>query len=171
MKSLRTLALSALLSVGAFSAVLYTACNKDECKDVVCLNGGTCVSGTCSCKTGFEGSDCSTVVATKFVNAGGWRTTTEVCTVSGSNAQYDITVVVSGTDLTQLIINNLYDDGRNTTATITGSNSFVINSQSFGSSGTITGSGTLNGNQLTISYAVSVGAATDACNNVVFNKL
>jgi hypothetical protein len=35
------------------------ACTKkDPCEGVSCLNGGTCVDGTCNCTTGYEGSLC-----------------------------------------------------------------------------------------------------------------
>lgn len=35
------------------------ACN-DECDDVNCSNGGTCVEGTCACLDGFSGTNCET---------------------------------------------------------------------------------------------------------------
>jgi len=37
-------------------AIALFAC--DECKDVSCLNGGTCNEGDCTCPTGFSGSNC-----------------------------------------------------------------------------------------------------------------
>lgn len=36
------------------------SCKKDPCEDKLCLNGGTCVDGTCDCAEGYTGSDCST---------------------------------------------------------------------------------------------------------------
>lgn len=66
MKSIRNIAFSSLIALGAFGTVTYTACNKDECKDVVCQNGGTCVSGNCSCTVGYEGTNCETQVRTKY---------------------------------------------------------------------------------------------------------
>lgn len=68
MKSIRNIALSALLTVGAFSTVVYTSCNKDACKDVVCKNGGTCVSGTCSCPFAYSGTNCETEVRSTYYN-------------------------------------------------------------------------------------------------------
>lgn len=70
MKSIRNIAFSVLLTLGAFSAVTYTSCNKDECKDVVCQNGGTCndTDGSCVCTTGYEGTNCETAVRTKYFN-------------------------------------------------------------------------------------------------------
>jgi hypothetical protein len=66
MKRMKTIAASLLLTLGAFSAITYTACNKDECKSVDCGANGTCISGTCSCTTGYEGSNCQTESRAKF---------------------------------------------------------------------------------------------------------
>jgi len=33
-----------------------------SCATVVCQNGGTCVSGTCDCPSGYTGTNCQTVV-------------------------------------------------------------------------------------------------------------
>ena len=30
----------------------------DPCRDVVCLNGGTCSNGLCACESGYTGSQC-----------------------------------------------------------------------------------------------------------------
>ena len=92
MNSIKNIALSAFLTIGAFGAVTYTACNKDECKDVVCLNGGTCVGGTCTgCYVGFSGSRCeieSSDKRDKFVRT--WSVTD--ITPSGSNLIYSMSV-------------------------------------------------------------------------------
>ena len=68
MKSIRNIAFSALLALGAFTTVTYTACNPDECKDVTCSNNGTCVDGTCKCPNYYEGTTCQTEVRTKYYN-------------------------------------------------------------------------------------------------------
>lgn len=68
MKSIRNVAFSALLTLGAFGTVFYTSCTKDACKDVVCKNGGTCVNGTCSCPFAFTGTNCETEVRSTFYN-------------------------------------------------------------------------------------------------------
>jgi len=68
MKSIRNIAFSALLTIGAFTAITYTSCNKDECKDVVCNNGGSCDNGTCVCPTGYTGSSCDNEVRASYYN-------------------------------------------------------------------------------------------------------
>lgn len=59
----------ALMMLGG--VVAFQGC-KDECKDVTCLNGGTCdkETGECICTTGYEGTDCGTALNRKFV--GSW---------------------------------------------------------------------------------------------------
>ena len=68
MKSIRLIALSALLTIGSFCAVTYTSCTKDECKSVTCLNGGTCSGGSCTCKSGIGGNSCETVYRNLYAN-------------------------------------------------------------------------------------------------------
>ncbi len=58
MKTLRYLLISSLFTLGLFSIVTYTACNKDLCKNTVCLNGGSCLDGKCTCPPGVEGVRC-----------------------------------------------------------------------------------------------------------------
>ncbi len=68
MKSIRNIAFSALLTMGALSAVTYTACNKDACKDVVCQNGGVCNDGNCSCTFAYTGTKCESEVRASYYN-------------------------------------------------------------------------------------------------------
>ena len=41
-----------------FLALTFNACQKDPCSNVACLNGGTCISGTCDCPSGYSGLNC-----------------------------------------------------------------------------------------------------------------
>jgi hypothetical protein len=174
MNKIKNIVFSALLTIGAFVAVTFNSCKSDDspvdpCAAVVCQNGGACSNGSCSCPVGYEGTLCETPSVTKFIRT--WRTATEACTVSGSNAQYDITITSSSTSAATLLISNVYGSGRTVTATLTNANAFTIASQPFGSSGTISGTGSIANGQLTISYSVSVGGINDVCNNVVFTAL
>ena len=58
MRNIKNIALSALLTVGSFSLVTYTACREDNCKDVHCENGSTCFEGDCVCLLGYIGDRC-----------------------------------------------------------------------------------------------------------------
>ena len=64
MKQIKPVILSILMTLGAFSLIIYSSCKKDACKGVVCKNKGTCSGGNCSCPTGFSGNRCelSTIV-------------------------------------------------------------------------------------------------------------
>ncbi len=159
MKLIRHIALTTMLTIGAFSAITYTSCNKDNCKDVVCQNGGTCNStdGSCSCATGYEGTTCGTLSRDKFV---GVYTGTETCTVGSDN--YTLTLTANS-DAIKLTLTNLYNEGFTATCTMTGTNTF-----SFTGSNTTTttvdysGTGTLTDNTITIAYTIS-GATTNTC--------
>lgn len=99
MKSVKHIALSALLTVGAFGTVLYTSCTKDECKDVVCQNGGTCSEGKCTCPTGVGGTNCGTIFRTTYANTYvGNGVDNEGDTYTNWRAKFTAT----GTDLTKM---------------------------------------------------------------------
>ncbi|MCB9045759.1 MAG: calcium-binding EGF-like domain-containing protein [Chitinophagales bacterium] len=59
MKLLKNFIFPGLLTLFAFSLVLYASCN-NKCKDITCQNGGTCENGSCKCPTGYEGEFCET---------------------------------------------------------------------------------------------------------------
>ena len=66
MKSIRLVALSALMTVGTFAAIVYSSCTKDACKGVTCQNNGTCSGGACKCPSGVGGANCETVYRTLY---------------------------------------------------------------------------------------------------------
>ncbi len=69
MKNLKSILLASILTVGAFTATIFTSCNPDACKDVVCANGGTCTDGNCACPAGYEGTTCNTRTITKYLGS------------------------------------------------------------------------------------------------------
>ncbi len=155
MKSIKQIALSTFLTVSAFSAVLYTSCSKDECKDVVCQNGGTCNAGACVCLTGYEGTNCETKSRDKFV---GVYTGSEICTTGTDN--YTITLAANS-DALKLTMTNLYNDNYTATCSMVATDSFSF----AGSQGTVnfTGTGRLVTNTLTVRYTVTDGTNTNSC--------
>ncbi|HRO43299.1 MAG TPA: hypothetical protein PL009_10735 [Flavipsychrobacter sp.] len=59
--------ISAFAFFGISTTVLVTSCEQDSCIDLKCRNGGACVEGFCRCPAGYEGTECETQEATKFV--------------------------------------------------------------------------------------------------------
>jgi hypothetical protein len=161
MKQFKQIALTALLSISAFGAVVYTSCNKDECKDVVCQNGGTCSGGTCTCATGYEGTNCEIKSRDKFV---GTYTGTETCTLGNDN--YSV-IVSTNSDAIKLTMTGLYNDPSapyTAICTMTSATAFTFSGSSSASTGIVfTGTGTLATNTLTIAYTVTNGTTTNSC--------
>jgi hypothetical protein len=128
MKSFKQIALSAFITISAFGAVLYTSCNKDECKDVVCQNGGTCSGGTCTCATGYEGNNCETKSNAKFVKT--W-------TASDKEASTTVTLptytsgIIAGTGVTEIKISKFSDAyfTNDVTATVSGNVASIASQQ------------------------------------------
>ena len=153
MKSIRNVAFSALLSLSAFSLVTYTACNKDECKDVVCQNGGTCVTGTCNCATGYEGANCETAVRAKFI-----KTWTAVDKDPADTYTYSA-IITEGAGITEINISKFSDDyfAASVKATVSG-NTITIAEQAPDNDGyKVKGTGTYNSadKKITWSYTIT----------------
>ncbi|MBS1773217.1 MAG: calcium-binding EGF-like domain-containing protein [Bacteroidetes bacterium] len=161
MKLIRNIALSVMLTIGAFSAVTYMACNKDACKNVVCNNGGTCVNGTCSCPTGFYGATCDSLVRNKFL--GSWSGA-DVC----GSGTYNIALTIgSSSGAINALVNNPGGFGGTVqiTGTVTSSNALSFTNASVGGGRTLTGTMTFNGNNMTFAYTVTPAVGVvDNCN-------
>ena len=76
-----TVTLTATNSAGNNQIQQTVTIGNDPCAGVVCLNGGTCVNGSCNCLTGYTGSNCGTevtpssmritkITVTDFINDG-----------------------------------------------------------------------------------------------------
>jgi hypothetical protein len=161
MKSIKNIALSAMLTFGAFAAVTYTACTKDDCKDVVCNNGGTCSGGSCVCPTGYEGTNCDTK---SFL--GSWKGS-DVCS-SGTYNNITIEVNTATTAPNDVIVTNPGGFGASVTVTgtmSTDAKTITISSQSVGGGRTLSGTMTLTSpTTFTFSYTASDATTNDVCN-------
>lgn len=84
----KRIAITASVVVISFGSVLYSSCKKDsttqpsdtKCINVVCQNGGTCMSGVCYCPAGYEGDKCEQESVSRYV--GEWDVTE---TINGSS--------------------------------------------------------------------------------------
>ncbi|MBX2906717.1 MAG: hypothetical protein KF744_11805 [Taibaiella sp.] len=97
MKQTRAILLTSILTLLTFGAVIYTSCQKDRCKRLICQNGGTCQDGFCYCTSGYTGRYCQTpnVSTITFKN----KTFTPVTyTIGGIDYKIDtgMSVVFSG---------------------------------------------------------------------------
>lgn len=153
---------ASLLSIVAVVTVLfYNSCTSDPCKDVVCLNDGNCVDGTCACAAGYEGTDCSTLSADKFV--GTWAGH-DVCGLG--NFDYTATIAKSSTTAVTILITNFAATGLTATWNATVDKSqFTISNQTVGTY-TITATGTISSDHktITINYTINDGTTSDTCN-------
>jgi hypothetical protein len=107
MKPIRSILLAAFLTLFVFSAVVYTACNKNKCHNVVCLNLGACDGGNCICPTGFEGNRCQTKSRDKFLftyNGG------DSCTAPYGYHVYSVHLLASTTDSMQMVMKNFLNN-------------------------------------------------------------
>lgn len=159
MKNLKNILLASLLTVGTFSTVLFSSCNQDKCKDVVCANGGTCseVDGSCTCATGFEGTDCSTESRTKLI---GTFLLSGSDSDGGTYTNLSATTTVSSVSATKFIMN--IASTFIFTCTMSGANSFTIDNVTL-SGFTYSGSGTYNGTTLSVTMN-----ETDASGTVIY---
>jgi hypothetical protein len=151
MKTLRIIGLAMAL----FGALTLQSCKKDPCKNVSCQNGGTCQDGNCRCSLPWEGSKCEVDARDKFV--GSWRGTTNC----GGGPEEDVfSITKSGTTPKRILIDNdIYGE-------LTSSSTFDIPTQTVnldGTAVTVSGRGNLNGNQLTLTYVVTVQGAAITC--------
>lgn len=156
MKSIKRIALSAFLTVSAFCAVLYTSCSKDECKDVVCQNGGVCASGTCTCVSGYEGANCETAVRAKFIKS--WSAA-DLISGGTSPLAYTANIVAgTGTDMLAVVIGNSFSDNFFTVgpikATVSGNTITIPLQNPDGNKYSLSGSGTIASGKITWSYTI-----------------
>lgn len=147
MKSFKQIALSAMLTLGAFGAVTYTSCNKDECKDVVCENGGTCSGGNCNCLSGYEGNKCEIVSAEAIL---GTYTATETCQPPITGGSWSSNITQSSNDETRIVISNFGASGTNVTAHVNRNAITLDATDILGNE--VTGTGTINDDEITINY-------------------
>lgn len=157
MKNIKSILLASLLTVGTFATVLFSSCDPDACKDIICANGGACTDGTCACPAGYEGVLCETLSRTKFL---GVFTGNETCTIGTDT--YSITCTANSDD-TKFNIQNLYNQSSVTAIASANGTSFTIPSQTVMAGTTASGSGVISSNTITVTYTITDGINTNTC--------
>jgi hypothetical protein len=160
MKKMKIFSLSALSALALSTMLFFSSCTPDPCKDVTCLNNGTCNDGDCACTTGYEGTDCGTEMRAKFVGTFNISGTVS-CPVSGTFTippGTSITVGNSSAGVDKIIINLL---GTAIVATVNGS-SLTIATQQVGDY-TYTGTGTITNNNLNMTINEFDSTVPETC--------
>lgn len=80
------------LFIVSVSLVWYSSCIKDNCKGVMCLNGGVCVNSVCACPVGYEGTHCEKKWNEKF--GGNWNVADSI--YKDNITRFHYTVSISG---------------------------------------------------------------------------
>lgn len=140
MKSIKNILITSLLTIGAFSAVTLTSCSKSDD----------------TCPTGYEGTDCKTLVSQKF--SGIWTASD----MQGSTplSSYVATITPNSASNLLSVAIGKFSDGyftNDVVATVSGT-SITIASQAPDSDGyTVDGSGSLNttDNKITWNYTIT----------------
>lgn len=160
MKHLRLILVSAFVAIASLVVISYTACNKDKCHNVMCLNKGTCDGGICECPVGYEGLRCDTLSRDKFVftyNGG------DTCSnYLGHYHQYPIQLLAIASNPFELtmkdFIGNLNDSA---ICTIRSRDSFTFIGANNGV--TYTGWGKLSNDSLWMTYSVEQDTVSYSC--------
>jgi hypothetical protein len=123
----KAIILSSLATISAFTAVVYTSCNRDKCKTITCANGGVCNNGACICPSGYEGTNCEKVSREKFL--GNWTVFEKGSATLA--AQYPVSIEPT-TEITDVVIKNFYNYFQTpikASVSVTGDTLFIPNQQ------------------------------------------
>ncbi|HEY1032709.1 MAG TPA: hypothetical protein VGD89_13110 [Flavipsychrobacter sp.] len=134
----KTIILSALSAIAAFTAVTYTSCNNDKCKAIVCAYGGVCKDGACICPTGYEGTQCEIITRDKY--KGVWNVI-EKGTYTLTN-QYQVSIE-DGASMNKMVIRGFYNNATAPVDMIINGDEVTIPLQTVDNRYEIQGTGTL----------------------------
>lgn len=158
MKSL----LKSLASVFVF-AILWSSCDTDPCKDVVCGDEGVCNEGICVCNLGYEKDSaglCNTMWSTKFV---GTYNVEDIC----NSGTYNNPMTVTQVDASTIAISNF--GGFNNPMSVinvdvTSSFDLSIDNVTDAGNRVFNGTGFISGTTMTIDYVTTfTDGSTDTC--------
>jgi hypothetical protein len=154
MKKIATAVFAGLLAIGLFGAILFTACNKDLCEGMQCINGGFCVGGKCSCAPGYDGDFCGTVSRAKFIKSWNARDTAGPASLSYTVA------IGAGSTITEAVISRAFSDSifaNDIHATVSGSTITVPDQQPDGAGANfrVAGTGTYAAGNISWTYTIT----------------
>ena len=162
MKPIRSIMLTAFLTIIVFSSIVYiAACQKDKCKNVVCLNLGVCDGGNCICLTGYEGKRCEILSRDKIVatyNGG------DVCDINDTNYFHHYPLMflaVPAAPLELTLKNFLNNPDDSAICTMRSTDSFYFQGTNNGT--TFDGVGTFRRDTLRLSYRVQIDTISYTC--------
>ncbi len=118
----------------------------------------TKVINVVACDAGYEGANCATESRVKFI---GSYAASENGSVTGA-ANFSLTIVNNPTDVTKIRITNFWNSFVNPVSAVVSGNSITIPSQIPDNDGyAVSGTGTINGTTITITYVVVNQGLTD----------
>ena len=154
-----------LLTVALFSFGIMTtqqSC-KNECKDVVCENGGTCdeETGDCNCVEGYDGANCETEFRAEMLDT--FNVSDVVTSIDNPGSEgtwtYESTVA-AGSSIMEITFSNFGSFGSTIKGVLTDTNSGTISSQTDAAGRKFTGTFATSGSDLTVDYTVEYTDAT-----------
>jgi hypothetical protein len=168
---------TAVLALGfVFS---FTSCEEDLCKDVTCGTNGTLTDNgttcTCACATGYEGSDCETLVRSKFL--GSWGAV-EDCSQSAATT-YSVTITSSPSGTDRILLSNFWGAFTSAViATVDGDRLTIASQEPDGDGYFVNGTGTIvttaGVSTITLTYNVEdrnqTPVVTDVCTGTTYVK-
>ncbi|HET8574265.1 MAG TPA: calcium-binding EGF-like domain-containing protein [Edaphocola sp.] len=173
MKKVRTILLTGVLTMGVFSTVIYSSCSKkDKCDGIVCKNGGSCDDGACKCPLGYEGANCETASANKFIGLFATKDNCPLVDSSRGSLNYSVTIN-AGPSATQLYVLNMGNPGLPPsdylTATMTSKDELTIQPKTLSDNRTYSGTiKYVSAGKLTASFQVSENGNTiEACSSTM----
>lgn len=147
------------LSVFFASALLFTSCVKDPCRDVVCLNSGTCLDGTCLCQDWYEGANCGTEERAKYY---GNYTGLFTATLNGQTVVSEVEVlsISDGAAINRLFLSGFNTEAKLNTSGLSNFDIIPFTMVSGGETMYYTGYGSFNGNQVNMYGQIVVSGTT-----------
>ena len=115
MKRLQLILVTTMTFFFLSTSIVFNACTKDPCKDLICKNNGVCRDGRCKCAPGFEGVNCEMKVYEKFI--GTWQGTYRC---NGSLPAIQTSIIAPGTTGSLISIYNIFSQNDAITASVEG---------------------------------------------------